>query len=250
MAAKALAQAWNVPLIGVNHLEGHLYANILAHPGLSFPFLCLIVSGGHTEIVLARDAGDYVLLGATRDDAAGEAYDKAAKLLGLGYPGGPEIERAAREGNAGAFDFPVGMKNSREVEFSFSGLKTSLRAAVQKLAELGAAIPIEDVCASFQRAVTESLMGKMKLAVKATGVTRVAVSGGVAANGALRSAFAAKERDGWEVFLPPRGYCTDNALMIAAAGFAAYGRGLRSDLSLVPDPSWEIWQPRTPGKKD
>jgi N6-L-threonylcarbamoyladenine synthase len=245
MAAKALAQAWEIPLVGVNHLEGHIFANILAHPLLEPPFLCLIVSGGHTEIVLARGEGKYLLLGATRDDAAGEAYDKAAKALGLGYPGGPAIERMARGGDASAFDFPIALKGSKDVEFSFSGLKTSLRTTVGNLRERGAgdALPVPDICASFQRAVTESLMRKVRLAAKKTGVKRVAASGGVAANSSLRDALASEGKDkGWDVFIPSLRYCTDNAAMIAAAGYSAFMRGERSDLSLVPDPSWEIWE--------
>jgi N6-L-threonylcarbamoyladenine synthase len=244
MSAKALAQAWGTPLIGVNHLEGHIFANILAHPGLVPPFLCLIVSGGHTEIVLAKGEGRYFLMGTTRDDAAGEAYDKAAKALGLGYPGGPVIESLARGGDAGAFDFPVAMKGSREVEFSFSGLKTALRTAVEKLKESGNGdnLPVSDICASFQRAVTESLMRKAKLAVRKTGLRRFAISGGVAANSSLREALESEgKRAGWEVFIPSRKYCTDNAMMIAAAGYSAFMRGEQSGLSLAPDPSWEIW---------
>jgi N6-L-threonylcarbamoyladenine synthase len=246
MAAKALAQAWETPLVGVNHLEGHIFANILAHPRLEPPFLCLIVSGGHTEIVLARGEGKYLLLGATRDDAAGEAYDKAAKALGLGYPGGPVIERMARDGNAAAFDFPVALKDTKDVEFSFSGLKTSLRTTVGKLRESGAAggvLPVSDICASFQRAVTESLMRKVRLAIKKTGIKRIAVSGGVAANSSLRGALASEGKiKGWDVFIPSLKHCTDNAAMIAAAGYSAFMRGERSDLSLTPDPSWEIWE--------
>jgi N6-L-threonylcarbamoyladenine synthase len=245
MAAKALAQAWEIPLVGVNHLEGHIFANILAHPSLEPPFLCLIVSGGHTEIVLARGEGKYLLLGATRDDAAGEAYDKAAKALGLGYPGGPAIERLARSGDATSFDFPIALKGTKDVEFSFSGLKTSLRTAVASLMERGAgdALPVPDICASFQRAVTESLMRKVRLAVKQTGVKRVAVSGGVAANSSLREALESAGRNrGWDVFVPSLKYCTDNAAMIAAAGYSAFMRGERSDLSLTPNPSWEIWE--------
>jgi len=248
MTAKALAQGWGVPLVGVNHLEGHMYANLVANPELESPFLCMIVSGGHTEIVLMRGGGDYLLLGDTRDDAAGEAYDKAAKLLGLGYPGGPIIEKLAREGDPRAFDFPTPLKGSREVEFSFSGVKTALRTAVKKLLDAGAtqeALPIPDICASFQRVVTDSLLGKIKLAVRKTGVRRVAISGGVAANTALRDGLSELgRRHGWAIFLPPREYCTDNAVMIAAAGYAAYGRGARADLSLCPDPSWRVWKTR------
>ena len=243
MSAKALSQGWGVPLIGVNHLEGHLYANVLAHPDLAPPFLCLIVSGGHTEIVLTREMGVYELLGSTRDDAAGEAYDKAAKLLGLAYPGGPEIERMGVTGDDRAFDFPIGLKGTGTVEFSFSGLKTSLRTAVEKLrASSASALPVANLCASFQRAVTESLLLKIKLAVKATGVKKIAISGGVAANTRLREDLTQMgAKRGWEVYLPPKRFCTDNAIMIAAAGRAAYDRGARSGLTLTPDPSWNIF---------
>ncbi|MDR3353854.1 MAG: tRNA (adenosine(37)-N6)-threonylcarbamoyltransferase complex transferase subunit TsaD [Synergistaceae bacterium] len=239
MSAKALSQGWGTPIIGVNHLEGHLYANIMSHPELRPPFLCMIVSGGHTEVILARDYGEYSLLGATRDDAAGEAYDKAAKMLGLGYPGGPVIERMAAGGDPFAFAFPVAMRDSGEVEFSFSGIKTSLRTALLKAK---GEIPTADVCASFQRAVTESLLVKLEIAVERTKVGRVTLSGGVAANANLRNALVELgRRKGFEVFLPPAKYCTDNAIMIAAAGYASYSRGGRSDLSLTPDPSWKIW---------
>lgn len=245
MTAKGLAQGWGAPLIGVNHLEGHIFANIVANEELAPPFLCLIVSGGHTEIVLVRGFGDYVLMGASRDDAAGEAYDKAAKALGLGYPGGPEIEAKARGGGEHAYSFPTPLKNSRKVEFSFSGLKTSLRSLVERCLAEGATmenLPVADICASFQRAVTDSLLAKIALAAEISGVRRIALSGGVAANTALRERLAELgRRRRWEVFLPPRGYCTDNAVMIAAAGYAAYGRGVRSDLSLCPDPSWYVW---------
>jgi N6-L-threonylcarbamoyladenine synthase len=244
MAAKALSQGWGVPVIGVNHLEGHLFAGVVAHPELKPPFLCLIVSGGHTEIVLARDFGDYMLLGATRDDAAGEAYDKAAKLLGMPYPGGPAIERASMGGDPYAYRFPVALKDSRAVEFSFSGVKTSLRETVRHLMNSSdAGLPIADICASYQRAVTETLLVKTELAVRETGVRRIAVSGGVAANAALRSGLSGMGKNKrWEVFLPPLGYCTDNAVMIASAGYSSYMRGGRSDLSLTADPSWSIWQ--------
>ena len=246
MSAKALSQGWGVPIIGVNHLEGHLHANILSNPDLRPPFLCLVVSGGHTEIVLMRDYGDYSLLGATRDDAAGEAYDKAAKLLGLGYPGGPVIERMAKSGSPEAFDFPVALRGSGSIEFSFSGLKTSLRTLVHRLRDSGASdedLPVADICASFQRAVTESLLLKVRLAVKMTGVKSVAISGGVAANSALRDGLSKLGlKRGWSVSLPPKEYCTDNAVMIASAGYSSYMRGCRSGLDLVPDPSWQLWK--------
>jgi N6-L-threonylcarbamoyladenine synthase len=243
MTAKALSQGWGIPIIGVNHLEGHLYAGILAHPELKPPFLCLIVSGGHTEIVLARGERDYKLLGDTRDDAAGEAYDKAAKLMGLGYPGGPVIEKMARSGDAGAFSFPVGMKGTKNVEFSFSGMKTSLRTTVERIEKEGRQVPAEDICASYQKAITESLLSKISLAAGMTGVKSVAISGGVAANAALRDGLTEMgSARGWNVYLPPKNFCTDNAAMIAAAGYGAYECGERSDLSLAPDPAWSIWK--------
>jgi N6-L-threonylcarbamoyladenine synthase len=230
-------------LIGVNHLEGHLYAGILAHPELRPPFLCLIVSGGHTEIVLAKENRDYRLLGETRDDAAGEAYDKAAKLLGLGYPGGPAIEEYARGGNPDAFSFPRGMGGTKNVEFSFSGVKTALRSKLEDIKRQEGKPPAADICASFQKAITESLLAKTSLAVSLTGVRRVVISGGVAANAHLRESISVMGgAEGWDVFLPPVRYCADNAIMIAAAGRAAYESGVRSDLSLAPDPSWSIWE--------
>lgn len=240
MAAKALSLAWNVPVLAVNHLEGHLFANVVSYPDLEPPFLCMIVSGGHTEIILARGWGKYEFLGGTRDDAAGEAYDKTAKVLGLPYPGGPEVDRLAAAGNPGAFDFPVPLKGSPEIAFSFSGLKTAAVTEIGRLAAGGRPVPVEDICASFQRAAVDALVGKLALAVKKTGVKRVAVSGGVAANSALRAALRAKK--GWKVFLPPANRCTDNAVMIAAAGYNAYMRGKRSELSFSPDPSWEPWR--------
>ena len=232
MTARALSQAWNVPLIGVNHLEGHLFAPLVDAEDLEPPFLSLIVSGGHTEIIRVDDFGKYELLGQTRDDAAGEAYDKAARILGLKYPGGPEIERLAKTGNPNAFDFPIPLKNTDKVEFSFSGLKTALLWQVKKF-EYGK-IPVNDLCASFQRAVTEALMAKVRLAVKMTGIRKVSASGGVSANGALREALGnAREFKAW---LPSKGRCTDNAVMIAMAGRNSWDRGERTS-EVVPDPS-------------
>ena len=242
MTAKALSQGWDKPVLGVNHMEGHLYAAILAHPSLVPPFLCLIVSGGHTEIVLARNGRHYVLLGNTRDDAAGEAYDKAANLMGLGYPGGPYIEKMAQSGDPDVFAFPIGMKGSKSVEFSFSGMKTALRTMVERIKKGGGGIPVPDICASYQRAITEALLSKISLAVETTEVRRVAISGGVAANTALREGLrAVGEARGWEVYIPPKNFCTDNAAMIAAAGYAAYAAGERSDLTLTPDSGWSAW---------
>ncbi|MDR1379671.1 MAG: tRNA (adenosine(37)-N6)-threonylcarbamoyltransferase complex transferase subunit TsaD [Synergistaceae bacterium] len=235
--ARALSQAWNVPLLGVNHLEGHMFAS-LTEADLKPPFLSLIVSGGHTEIVRVDAFGEYSLLGATRDDAAGEAYDKAAKVMGLSYPGGPEIDKLAKEGNPSAFNFPVPLKNTNQVEFSFSGLKTALLWQVHRLREVeNDPLPLADLCASFQRAVTDALISKVVLAVQQTGVKQVAISGGVAANSALRKAVINDRR--WNAFLPSPSRCTDNAVMVAMAGRNAWNRGVRSS-SPDPDPSLEF----------
>ena len=190
-AARALSQAWEVPVLGVNHLEGHLFAPMVDSEDLKPPFLSLIVSGGHTEIVRVDALGSYELLGQTRDDAAGEAYDKAARILGLPYPGGPEIDRLAQDGNPDAFAFPVPLQHTKQVEFSFSGLKTALLWQVRRLEALGAEggpLPLANLCASFQSAVTRALIAKVELAVRTTGIRSVTASGGVAANSALRRA--------------------------------------------------------------
>ncbi len=238
MAAKALSQAWGVPLIGVNHLEGHLLANLVDHGDLEFPFLCLVVSGGHTEIVKAKALGSYELLGSTRDDAAGECFDKVAKAIGLGYPGGPLIDKLALEGNPEAFQFPEPLKSLPAMDFSFSGLKTAAVALARKLQDQEGTFPVEDFCASFQRAVTGSLIHRLEQAVESTAIDRVALSGGVAANSSLRKAVAG--HGGWKAFLPSRSYCTDNAVMIAAAGYHRFHCGYSSDLSLAPDPSMQF----------
>ena len=242
MTAKALSQGWGVPLIGVNHLEGHIFANAAVSEALKPPFISLIVSGGHTEVVLVRAFGDYELLGSTRDDAAGEAYDKVSKVLGLGYPGGPVIDRLAAGGDPRAFALPLPLASTKEIEFSFSGLKTAAMTLIGDKIALGEEFPLADICASFQKAVVDSLLVKIKLAVNRTGVKRLTVSGGVAANSGLRAALEEYSRaKGVELFLPPRGMCTDNAVMIAAAGYNSYIRGNRSGLRLSPNPSWSIW---------
>ncbi|MBQ9434454.1 MAG: tRNA (adenosine(37)-N6)-threonylcarbamoyltransferase complex transferase subunit TsaD [Synergistaceae bacterium] len=236
MTARALSQAWGVPLIGVNHLEGHLFAPLVDAEDLTPPFLSLIVSGGHTEIVSVDDFGKYELLGQTRDDAAGEAYDKAARILGLKYPGGPEIDRLAKSGDPHAFEFPVPLKNTGKIEFSFSGLKTALLWQVKKFQEDGQEIPVEDLCAAFQRSVVDALVSKVLLAARLTGRKRVSVSGGVSANSGLREALSRREEI--RVWLPRLSRCTDNAVMIAMAGRNAFIRGGRvSDEGVVPDPS-------------
>ena len=235
MTARALSQAWGVPLVGVNHLEGHLFAPLVDAEDLEPPFLSLIVSGGHTEIIRVDDFGKYELLGQTRDDAAGEAYDKAAKVLGLKYPGGPEIDRLAKMGKSNMFYFPVPLKNTDKVEFSFSGLKTALLWQVKKFGEADREVPIEDLCASFQRAVTEALMSKVILAVRQTGIRKVSASGGVSANSALREALGGCEE--FRAWLPKMSRCTDNAVMVAMAGRNAWLRGGCVNREVVPDPS-------------
>ena len=237
MTAKAFAQAWNVPIVGVNHLEGHIFANVVDHEELKFPFLCMVVSGGHTEIVLARASGDYQMLGATQDDAAGEAFDKVAKVLGLPYPGGPVIDRLAKQGNATAFHFPAVLPNIEGLNFSFSGLKTAAINQINHLRQKGD-VPVADFCASFQAAVVRNLITRLEQAVEQTGVRNVAISGGVAANSAFRDAVAS--HPGWNAFLPSKMFCTDNAVMVAAAGYAAFMRGERSDISMGPDPALDF----------
>jgi len=239
LTARALGSAWNVPVIGVNHIEGHVFANLIADGSLSPPFLSLVVSGGHTEILLVRDWGDYIVLSGTRDDAAGEAFDKAAKLLGLPYPGGAVIDGLSAKGNPEAFSFPVPLKNTDEVEFSFSGLKTALLWKLKRIpTDEEKAEQINDICASYQAAIVDSLMTKLELAVRKTRIKKVAISGGVAANSALRAAVLSKKGE-WDVFIPPVAHCTDNAAMIAAAGAAAWQRGVRMD-DIAPDPSLQL----------
>jgi N6-L-threonylcarbamoyladenine synthase len=213
-AAKALAYALQKPLVGVHHLEGHLYSNFLAAPDLAFPFVCLLVSGGHTELVHVRDHGRYETLGRTRDDAAGECFDKCARLMGLPYPGGPNVDRLAANGDPARIAFPRARLGD-SLEFSFSGLKT---AVSRFMAKDEGKTPLEDVAASFQAAVVEVLVTKTIRAAQAAGVPTVAAAGGVAANRGLAAAMqAACEKAGLRLDIPPPEHCTDNAAMIAAA---------------------------------
>lgn len=228
--AKALAVAKNLPLIGVNHIEGHLLAVQLEYE-VAFPFLCLIVSGGHTSLYLARDLGNYTLVGGTRDDAAGEAFDKAAKLLGLGYPGGRVIDRLAQHGNPTTIRFPrAHLKNGRP-GFSYSGLKTALRQFLQSTESVSHRI--EDIAASYQEAVVDMLIEPTLQSATEIGLQRIVVSGGVSANSRLRQRMREEgERRGLEVFMPSPKFCTDNAAMIAFAGAWRLASGQRSSLAL------------------
>lgn len=225
--AKAMACALGKPFIGVNHLEGHLLSPFLGRTDVP-PHVALIVSGGHTLLIDVKRAGDYQRLGGTRDDAAGEAYDKVGKMLGLQYPGGPEIEKVARDGNTDAYDFPRSMLHDPHLDFSFSGLKTAVLYALQK--EEGNA-SVADVAASFQKAVIEILVGKSMRALERTGRRTIALSGGVSLNGALRNAFAeACERKGVELAIAAPELCTDNAAMIGFAGLLRHLKGETSAL--------------------
>jgi N6-L-threonylcarbamoyladenine synthase len=240
-AAKALALAWDRPLVRVNHLEGHLVAAFLSEEPPEFPYLGLVVSGGHTSLYAARAFGDYRLLGHTRDDAAGEAFDKGAKLLGLPYPGGIAIDRLARDGDRGAIRFPKAIVKGADLDFSFSGLKTALLHHVRKHgAPEGKALA--DVCASYQEAIVRALVEKAFRAARRLQFDRLVLSGGVAANSRLREAAAerAGEYEGMRVFLPAPRLCTDNAAMIAVAGTHALLRGERAGPELNADPAWRL----------
>jgi tRNA N6-adenosine threonylcarbamoyltransferase len=214
--AKALAATAHLTFVPVDHLQGHVAANFLAPEPLEPPFLCLIASGGHTLLCEVERHDGYRVLGETRDDAAGEALDKAARLLGLGYPGGAEIDLLSRDGDPTAFEFPVGMRGS--LDFSFSGPKTAFAYRVRELGEDGTRARRADLAASFQRAVVETLVSKVEMALDQTGATRLAVGGGVAANSELRERLSAVcDLRGVDVKVPPRELCTDNAAMIASA---------------------------------
>jgi N6-L-threonylcarbamoyladenine synthase len=215
--ANGLALAWNCPIIAVHHMEGHLLAPMLEDEPPEYPFLALLVSGGHTMLIAVRQLGDYQILGTTLDDAAGEAFDKTAKLLGLGYPGGPLLAALAEEGNDKAYAFPRPMLNKPNLDFSFSGLKTAVMLQVRK-AEACQKLDLHraDIAASFQRAAVDTLVGKSLKAAESEGLKRIVVAGGVGANRLLRSEMA--ERFSGEVFYPRFEFCTDNGAMIAVAG--------------------------------
>jgi N6-L-threonylcarbamoyladenine synthase len=236
-AAKALAYALKLPLIPVHHVLGHVYSCWLARPGLRLPALCLLASGGHTLLLYWEDHVRVRVVGRTLDDAAGEAFDKVARFLGLGYPGGPALEKLAAKGDPGAFSFPRVLLAPDSLDFSFSGLKTAVVNFYRRRQEAGDSPVLEDVAASFQAAVVEVLVEKVSRAMHRFDLESLTVAGGVAANGALRRALEEKARlEGWELTLPPRDLCTDNGAMVAAAAHFLYQQGRTADLYLEAIP--------------
>lgn len=231
--AKAVSAAKNIPLVAVNHIHGHIAANYITHPDLEPPFVCLVASGGHSHILQVNSYTEYQILGRTRDDAAGEAFDKIARVIGLGYPGGPKIEALAKEGNPDAVSFPQVEFSDNPYDFSFSGVKTSvinyLHMKEQKKEEIHRA----DIAASFQKAVVEALTRHTLQAAKAQGAGKIVLAGGVSANGALRASFEASARENkLQLFYPQPILCTDNAAMIGCAGFYKYKNNDFADSSL------------------
>ncbi len=236
--AKAIAYAAKKPLVGVHHIEGHVSANFIEHPDLEPPFVCLIVSGGHTHLVIVKDYGEFEIIGRTRDDAAGEAFDKVARAVGLGYPGGPKVDKAAREGNPHAIEFPRAKIEGSPYDFSFSGLKSAVLNHINHAKMMGEEIVVPDLVASFQNAVVESLVSRAVMAAREYGYTKLAIAGGVASNSALRAGMAeACKKEGLEFYYPSPVFCTDNAAMIGVAAYYEYQKGTRHgwDLNAIPN---------------
>lgn len=236
--AKAIAYAAKKPLVGVHHIEGHIAANYIEHPDLEPPFLCLVVSGGHTHLVHVEDYGKFKIIGRTRDDAAGEAFDKVARAVGLGYPGGPKIDKVSREGNPEAIVFPRAHIEEAPYDFSFSGVKSAVLNYINGCKMKGEEYSQADIAASFQKAVTDVLVGNAMHAVEEYGDRKFAIAGGVASNSALRAAMAeACKEKGVEFYYPSPIYCTDNAAMIGVAAYYEFINGTRHgwDLNAVPN---------------
>ncbi len=232
--AKALSFAINKPLVGVNHIQGHIAANYITHKDLKPPFLCVMMSGGNTQLVYVKDYTEFEVLGKTRDDAIGEAFDKVARVVGLGYPGGPKVDKLAKEGNKEAIELPK--THFDNLDFSFSGIKTAVINLHHKNPDVNKA----DLCASFEKTVTEILLDNTKKALKKTGLKTVALAGGVSANSYIRNAFLELEKKGIKVFMPDLKLCTDNAAMIASAGYYNYIKGIRSDIDLNAVPNLKL----------
>ncbi|MDE6759628.1 MAG: tRNA (adenosine(37)-N6)-threonylcarbamoyltransferase complex transferase subunit TsaD [Lachnospiraceae bacterium] len=241
--AKAIAYAAGKPLVGVHHIEGHIAANYIEHQDLEPPFLCLVVSGGHTHLVKVLDYDKFEIVGRTRDDAAGEAFDKVARALGLGYPGGPKVDALAKEGNKEAIVFPRAKVEGNEYDFSFSGLKSAVLNYLNKCEMQQIEVNRADVAASFQYAVIDVLTTHAIHAAKQMGITKLALAGGVASNSSLRGNIQkACKGEGIHLYYPSPIYCTDNAAMIGAAGFYAYRNGVRHGLDLNAVPNLKIGQ--------
>ncbi len=244
MTAKAIALSRNLPFVAVNHLEGHALTARLSHP-IAFPYLLLLTSGGHCQVLIVRDVGQYEKLGATIDDSAGEAFDKVAKMLDIGYPGGPNLEKRAGQGDAKRFKFPVPMKGRAGCDFSFSGLKTSVRTCIEKNSPLSEQDK-SDMCASFQSAVVQQMEDRLKHAIqifkeKCPGAKDLVVAGGVAANQAVRGMIQTlADKNGLVFSAPPIGLCTDNGVMIAWAGLERFRLGLTDTLDFRARPRWPL----------
>lgn len=239
--AKALSYATGKPLVGVHHIEGHISANYIQNKDFEPPYVALVVSGGHSHLVYVKDYGEYEIMGRTRDDAAGEAYDKTARALGMGYPGGPKIDKAAKMGNADAVIFPRAFLEEDSYDFSFSGLKSAVLNYINKCNMTGVEIVKEDVAASFQKSVVEVLVTKAVKAAKEKGVKSLALAGGVASNSALREAMqSACDKEGLRLSVPAPILCTDNAAMIGSAAYYEYIKGIRDDLTLNANPGLKL----------
>lgn len=237
-AAKAISFATGIPLIGVHHIEGHISANFIENKELEPPFVCLVVSGGHSHLVIVKDYGEYEIIGRTRDDAAGEAFDKVARAIGLGYPGGPKIDKLSKEGNPDAIHFPRAKVEDNPYDFSFSGLKSAVLNYLNSCEMKGIEVNRADVAASFQKAVIDVLVEHALEAVKQYGFDKFAIAGGVASNQSLRSAFETEcARRKIRFYHPSPIFCTDNAAMIGVAGYYEFIKGVRSglDLNAVPN---------------
>lgn len=237
-AAKAISFASGIPLVGVHHIEGHISANYIENKDLEPPFICLVVSGGHSHLVVVRDYGEYEIIGRTRDDAAGEAFDKVARAIGLGYPGGPKIDKISSKGNPDAVHFPRARVGNAEYDFSFSGLKSAVLNYLNSCQMKGEEINVTDVAASFQKAVIDVLVEHSMEAVERYHYKKFAIAGGVASNSGLKKAFEeACEKKGIAFYHPSPVYCTDNAAMIGAAAYYEYQKGVRHgfDLNAVPN---------------
>ena len=235
--AKGLSQSLNIPILGINHLEAHIYANFLTDPKLTYPLVCLLVSGGHTQLWLVKEMGDYELLGESRDDAAGEAFDKGARILGLDYPGGPALEKMAHKGDCKAIDFPRAFYKDESLEFSFSGLKTSLLYFMEKKDK---SVILADVAASYQKAILDVLVSKLSTAVKRKDVRTCVIAGGVAANNELRNMVKKTIGDEISVLYPESALCTDNAAMVAYLSELYMEKGFTSPIDFDVSPNLKV----------